>query len=120
VGSFGLVSDTGPAAAECIGEKYLVHENDRLHGRNLEAFAAAHVLAHHDVVLAQHVRARLCKSGAVALIGSAGDLALLSPHQPGNFVFRGLLAARTVQVRRFLFLPFVEKLAFFHSRRNLV
>ena len=55
---------------------------------------------------------------AVALIGPAGQLALFSPDQPGNFIFCRLLATRTVQVCRFLFLPFVEKLAFFHSRRN--
>jgi len=106
------------AGAECTDEKYLVHEDDRLHGRNLEALAAAHVLAHHHVVLAQHIRACLRKPGAVALIGPAGQLALFSPDQPGNFIFCRLLATRTVQVCRFLFLPFVEKLAFFHSRRN--
>ena len=43
-----------------------------LHTGDFEAFAAAHVLAGHQIVLAQHVRAGLGEAGAIALIGASG------------------------------------------------
>src|SRR5208282_1237267 len=95
----------------------LLGEHDRLHARNLKALAAAHVLARHQIVFAQHVGSRLGKSGAVALVGSARKLALLGSHHPGDFVLRRLVAVRAVQCRRLLFLPLVKKIALFHGVR---
>jgi hypothetical protein len=42
-------------------------------------------------------------------------LALLGADQPSDFVLRGLVTVGTIQVRRLLFLAFVEKFAFFHK-----
>jgi hypothetical protein len=92
-----------------------IHEYHRLHARNLEAFAAAQILAHHDVVFAQHVRTGFGKAGTVALVRPAGQLPLFGPDDPSHFVLRRLLTAGAVEVRWLLFLAFVKKLAFFHK-----
>src|SRR3984885_12187351 len=91
----------------------LFGDDDRLAG-DVEAFAAAHVLARHHVIFADHVVAGLGEAGAVALVGAAGELTLLGADEPRHFIFRSLVAVGTIQVRRLLLLAFVEKFAFFH------
>src|SRR5450432_512030 len=91
-----------------------IDKNNRLHAGNLEAFAAAHVLAHHHVVFAQHVRLGFGEAGAVALVGAARYLLLLGADYPGHLVLRRFFTTGAVEGRWLLFLAFVEKLAFFH------
>jgi hypothetical protein len=94
----------------------LLRENHRLHARNFEAFAAAHVFAGHQVVFAEHIGAGFCKTGAVALIGSSGKLTLLGAYYPCDFVLGGLVAVGTVEGCWFLFGAFVKKIVFFHEK----
>jgi hypothetical protein len=93
----------------------LFRKYDGLDTRNVEALPAAHVLTHHQVIFAQHVRTGLGETSPVAFIGSRWQLALLGAHDPGNFILRGLMAMRTVERCRFLLGTLVEKLTFFHS-----
>lgn len=62
--------------------RLLIQERDRLDSGNFKALAAAYVLAHDHVVATHHVRLRLGKLGAVALVGASRELLLLGPHQP--------------------------------------
>src|SRR5579863_6975517 len=104
-------------------KKALLGKHDRLYAGNLEALAAAHILAGHHVIAAEHVGFGFSEAGAIALVGAAGKLFLLGAHQPVDFVFSGLLAMRTIQRRHLLFRPFIKKLAFFHrvvGRSSLV
>src|SRR5271166_1753733 len=73
----------------------LVEERNRLHAGDLEALAAAHVLASHEVVAPHHVRARLGELGAVALIGAGRELAQFGAHQPTKLVLCRLLTVWT-------------------------
>ena len=52
---------------------------------------------------------------AIAIIGTARELPLFGADDPVDFVFAGLLAVRTVEIRRLLFQALVEKIAFFHE-----
>jgi len=92
-----------------------VEEGDRLHGRDVEALPATHVLAHHDVVFAEHVGAGLGEACTVALIGARGKVFLLGTNQPVDLVLRRLMAMRAVEVGGLLVGPLVEKFAFFHT-----
>src|ERR1022692_241712 len=56
-----------------------------LHARNLEALAAADVLADHHVVAAQHVRLRFGEFRAIAIIGSRRENLFF--HCPPPFDF---------------------------------
>src|SRR5580704_7377990 len=89
-------------------------EDHRLHAGNLEAFAAAHVLAHHHVVSAQHVRTGFSEAGAITLVGPSWQLPLLGANQPSDFVLRRLVAVGAVEGCRFLIGFLVEKIALFH------
>jgi len=73
-----------------------------LHSGNFKALAAAYVLAHDHVIAANHVRLRFGKLGAIALIGAPGELFLLGPHQPCEFVLTGLAAVRAGKRMSFL------------------
>src|SRR5262249_7650422 len=101
---------------DALGEP-LVGEDDRLDAGNLEALAAAQVLAGHHVVFAQHVGAGFGEAGAVAFVGAAGKLVLLGAYQPGHFIFGRLMTVGTVQRGWFLFLTFVKEIALFHRHR---
>jgi len=90
-------------------------EHNRLHSGNLEALAAAQVLAGHHVVFTEHIRTRFGELGTVAVVATPGKLPLLGAYQPGNFVLPSLLAMGTIQVRHLLFLPLVKKIALVHS-----
>jgi hypothetical protein len=94
----------------------LLRENNRLHSGDLEAFAAAHVLAGHEVVLAQHVGAGFGKAGAIAFIAASGQLSFLGANNPGDFVLSRLMAVRAVQCGHLLFWPFVEEISLFHGQ----
>jgi hypothetical protein len=93
----------------------LVRENYRLDAGNLKSFPAPHVFTSHHVVSTKHVRPRLGEAGTVAVVGPARKLALLGPHQPGDFVFGGLMTMRAVQRSRLLIWPLVEKFTFIHK-----
>src|SRR4029077_20454694 len=90
-------------------------EDNRLHAGEFETFAAAQVLAGHQVIFAKHVGAGLSKAGAIALISTSGELPLLGSHQPNNLVFGGLMAMGTIQRSCLLFWPLVKKFALFHG-----
>src|SRR5215471_2964338 len=96
------------AATDLIGECY------RLQARNLEALAATHVLAAHDVILAQHVRTRLGKASTIAIVRPWRQLPFLGPDQPSHLVIRRLMAMRTVQGRQFLLRLLVKKISLIH------
>src|ERR1700728_3957477 len=93
----------------------LFREHYRLHTGNIEPFPAAHVLACHHVVFAQHVRPGLGEAGTVTLVGAAGKLAFLGADHPGHFVLRRLVAVRTIQRSRFFLLLLVKKIALSHK-----
>jgi hypothetical protein len=92
----------------------LFRKHYRLHARNFEAFAAAHVLAGHHVVAAEHIGAGFGEAGAIALVGSAEQLLFLGTYQPIDFVLGGLLAMGTIQRRNFFVRPFVKKFSLVH------
>src|ERR1700675_4572169 len=105
---------SGSSAA--ITTLVLVEKGDGLDAGDFDALAAADVLAHDQVVAADHVGAGLGEFGAVALVGAAGQLLLLGAHQPGQLILRRLAAGRAVQRGRLLFFLLVEKLAFVHGK----
>src|SRR5271168_3169868 len=80
-----------------IRPRNLLREYHRLHSGNLKAFPAAHVLAGHEIVFAQHVGAGFGEAGAVALVGASGKLALLGADHPGYFILGRLVAVWAVQ-----------------------
>jgi hypothetical protein len=82
---------------------------------NVEALAAAHILAGHHVVFANHVGSKFGEAGAVALVGTAAKLVFLGAHHPGHFIFRRLVTVGTVQRSQFLLLLLVKKIALFHK-----
>jgi hypothetical protein len=92
----------------------LFRDHGRLAG-DLKPLSAAHVLAGHHVVFADHVRTRFSETSAVAVVGASGKLALLRTHHPCDFILGRLMAVRAIEGGCFLFLALVEKLAFFHS-----
>jgi hypothetical protein len=73
-----------------------VEEGDRLDGRNFEALTATHVLAHHHVIFAEHVGTGFCEAGAVAVVGTRRKIPFFGADKPVNFIFRTLVAMRTV------------------------
>ena len=71
--------------AEAAGEDAcapLIQKSDGLYSGHFKALAAADVLAHGHIVTTNHIRLRLGELGAVALVGTARQLALLGAHQP--------------------------------------
>jgi hypothetical protein len=88
---------------------------DGLHARYVEPLAAAHVLAHHDIIFPQHIGASLREAGPVALVGAPRQLPLLGPNKPHDLILGGLVAMRTIQIGRFFISLFIEKIAFFHA-----
>jgi hypothetical protein len=102
-----------------IRRRWLLGEDCRL-TRNIEALAAAHILAGHYVVFAHHIGTELREAGAIALIGTASELPLLGTNDPSHFVFRRLMAVGTIQRSRLLFLLFVKKIAFFHDSATVM
>jgi hypothetical protein len=92
---------------------------DKGHGLkpgDVKAFAAADVLAGHQIVFANHIRLGLGEAGAIAVVGVARQGGLLAADEPGDLVFLGLAAVGTSQRVRTLLGFFVEKVAFFHNR----
>jgi len=94
----------------------LVRKNDRLNAGNFKSLPAAHILAGQHVVPAQHIGAGFGEAGTVTFVGAARKLALFGAHQPGDFIFRGLMTMRTVQRSRLFVRPLVEKLALIHKQ----
>ena|SRR5579864_3051046 len=80
----------------------LFHECDRLHACHFKALAAAQVLAHDEIVAAHHVRAGLGEFRAIAFVSARWKLPFLGPNQPGELIFIGLLAVRTMKGVGFL------------------
>src|ERR1700739_3714813 len=85
--------------------------------RDVKPLAAAHVLAGHHVVLADHVGPELREPRPVPLIGTSPKLPFLGADNPSHFVLRRLVAVRTVQRGWFFLLLLVKKIALFHSFR---
>jgi len=100
----------------------LVKKSNRLDGCDVETLAAAEVLAHQDVVFAQHVGAGFGKAGAVTVIGAGRQAAFLGTDDPVDLVFRRLVEKKAIETDRLLVGTLVEKFALFHksSRRSLV
>jgi hypothetical protein len=80
----------------CYSSPLLIGEHNRLDARDLESLPAAHILAGHQVVLAQHVGAGLGETSPVSLVGASGELPLFSSYHPSDFVFAGLMAVGTI------------------------
>src|SRR5580698_4308662 len=97
----------------------LFGEDDRLHAGDLKPLAAAHILAAHQVVFAEHVGAGFAEAGAVALVSAPGKLALLGAYDPRDLVLSGLMAMGAVQGCHLLLGALAEKIAFFHEIRLL-
>ena len=93
---------------------YLIQKRHRLDSGNFKALAATDVFTHDHIVAANHIGLRLGELGAIALVGAAGELLLLGPHQPCKFVFTSLTAVGTRERVCLLGFFFVEKIAFVH------
>jgi hypothetical protein len=89
---------------------------DALNAGDLEALAAADVLAHHHVVTAQHVGLCLGKLRSIAFVDPRRQTLFLRAHQPLNLILRCLMAVRTIQCRGLLVRTFIKKIALFHVR----
>jgi hypothetical protein len=92
-----------------------LQERYRLEAGYLKAFPAADISATDEVVLPHHVRLRLGKARAIALVCMPGQLRFSRPYQPANLIFVGLPAVRTSKSMRTYFGFFVEKVTFFHG-----
>src|SRR5574338_114458 len=93
-----------------------IEERYGLDSGNFEALAAAEVLAGQQVFAADHVRAGLGELGAIAFVGTSGELLLLGADDPADVVFV-LLAAMGAGERGFPgLLPLVIKFALFHRQ----
>ena len=73
----------------------LFRQHSRLPG-NFEALAAAHVLAGHHVIFANHVGAKLGEAGTVPFIGASAQLPFFRANNPRDLVIRRLMAMRTI------------------------
>jgi hypothetical protein len=87
-----------------------------LNAGNFKSLPAAHILAGQHVVPAQHIGAGFGEAGTVTFVGAARKLALFGAHQPGDFVFSGLMTMRTVQRSRLFVRPLIEKFTFIHKQ----
>ena len=94
-------------------------EGQALQLGDFEALAAADVAAGQEIVAADHVGLGLGESGAIAVVGVAGQLGALAADDPVDLVFAGLAAVRTGQGVSLGFVGFGEKFAFFHNRGQL-
>jgi hypothetical protein len=90
-------------------------EGDGLDAGDIETLAATDILAADEVVGPDHVALRLGEAGAVALVGSTGELGLLAADEPPDLVFPWLAAVRTGHGVGPLFGALVEKVTFFHA-----
>ena len=77
------------------GGQSILQKRNALYTCNLEALAAAHVLAHHHVISTQHIRLRLGKLCAIAIVCPRREIFLLHTHQPLDLILRRLMAMRT-------------------------
>jgi hypothetical protein len=106
------------------GKTFLIasEERYRLDSCYLESLAAADVFAAYEIVAADHVALGLGEAGAIALVGSAGDLGLLSAYHPAELVLGLLAAVRAGHRVSALFGALVEKFTLFHPapRRDAV
>jgi hypothetical protein len=97
----------------------IVEKSHGLQRGNLECLTAADVCTGQFFIASYHVRLCLGEFGAVALVGTPGQLLPLAPHNPGHFVLTGLPAPGTNQRMRALLGCFVKKIAFFHDLPTL-
>jgi hypothetical protein len=92
-----------------------LQEGDGLDAGDVEAFAAADVLAGEYVVGTDHVALGLGEAGAVALVCTAAELGFLAADQPSDLVLTGLAAVGTGHGVGSLLGFLVEKVTFFHA-----
>src|SRR6266576_739713 len=67
--------------------KWSIEERHGLHAGNFKPLAAAHVLAHQDVILAEHVGSSLGKTRTIALVGAGREASLLGGSFVEEFAF---------------------------------
>src|SRR3982074_2875997 len=91
----------------------------RLHTGNIEALAAADVLAGHFVIQQDHVTLPLLEFRPVALVSARWQAILLLPHQPAQLVLLGGLAERTLQASGLVRRTFVVVGALVHQRFSI-
>src|SRR5882762_4175932 len=96
-------------------ESLLIQEGHGLNARDIEALAATHVLAHHDVVLAEHVGAGLGEAGAVALVGAGRKTSFLGADQPADLILAGLVTVRAAEIGGLPVGSLVKKFALVHN-----
>jgi len=90
-------------------------EGDGLKTGHFKTFAAAHILAGELIVAADHIGLSFGEAGAIAFIGSAGNLSFLAADDPLDGIFAGLAAMGASEIVTALFGALVEKVAFFHE-----
>src|ERR1019366_5711266 len=88
-GGVGLQRRKADSCAPLRNDKQMalwagLEEGDGLDAGDVEAFAAADVLAADQVVGADHVALGLGEAGAIALVGAARDLGLLAAAEPSH------------------------------------
>src|SRR5215471_508269 len=102
-------------AGEACRRSVCLDKRHRLDAGDVEALAAAHVLAGDFIVQQDHVALRFGELGAVALVGALRDAVLLLTHHPAEFVTLAGLAPGTVQGRRLGGLRIAVKRSFVHD-----
>src|SRR5271155_3891947 len=85
----------GPRKSTTASRQAILQKRDALHACNLESLAATHILAHHHVVSAHHIRLRLGEFRAIAIVRPGRQTLLLHAHQPLNLVLGRLMAMGT-------------------------
>ena len=93
----------------------LFSEDYRLHAGDFKSLAAAHILAGHKIIFAQHVGARLGKAGAITFVGASRKLPFLGANDPRDLILRRLMTMRTVQRGHLLLRPLVKEFFFVHG-----
>ena len=92
----------------------LSEKHDRLHSGHFQSLATAHIFAHHQVVLANHVRPGAGEPLPVFFGGAGRERGLFPANDPAKLIL-GLLPARgTVERRGVKFFALRKEISLFH------
>jgi hypothetical protein len=73
-----------------------IKEHYALDAGHFKTLTAAHVLAAHEIVFANHIALSFRELGSITVIGSRWQRFLLSTYRPRDLVLRRLVAVRTI------------------------
>ncbi len=87
-------------------------EDDRLRIRDLEALAAANILAGKHIVNSNHVISRLTETSSILLVSSGGKLVFFDSSQPTHLIIGTLAAMGAAKLHPLCFRLLVKEIAF--------